>query len=123
MGVKPEELLIWSTSHLHKAGCPPNCAWLSSRNRNTPATVCVCVLGRRRGSRWKKRAGRKGCSFEEYTQAAAGRQPASSKQLTALLSRSTVMDEPYPLEMSPSEQSVSSFPSASHLSQGGKQPP
>lgn len=75
------------------------------------------------GGGGKKRAGRKGCSIEEHALAAAGRQPASSKQLTALFSHSTVMDEPYPVEMSPSEQSVSSFPSTPHLSQGGKQPP
>lgn len=85
--------------------------------------------GGRKGQGWigagqiRDRQDRKGCSSEEHALAAAGRQPTSSKQLTALLSHSTVMDEPYPVEMSPSEQSVSSFPSASHLSQGGKQPP
>lgn len=44
------------------------------------------------------------------------RQPASSKRLTALLSHHIMMDEPYSMEMSPSEQSMSSFPSASYLS-------
>lgn len=45
-----------------------------------------------------------------------GRQAASSKQLTALLSHHIMMDEPCPMEMSLSEQSVSSLLSASCLS-------
>lgn len=47
---------------------------------------------------------------------AAAAQAASSKELTAPLSHHIMMDEPCPMEMSLSEQIVSSLLSASHLS-------